>query len=339
MGSARIEILDQGEFQAEEGELLLREALRNRIGFPYDCNSGGCGSCQFELVSGGVEDAWSAAPGLSERARSRGRRLACQSRVTGDCAIKVRLKPEFVPTHPPALHSARYEGCRPLTSDMAEYRFRCDGSADFLPGQYAMLRLPGVSGDRAYSMSNLPNADGLWTFIIKHISGGQGSGVLAEKIRPGDLIGLDGPYGLSFLRPDADHDIVCIGGGSGISPLKSICSAAVRHPPLDNRTIHLFYGARTPSDLPIDRTFREDPQLAERVTVVPAISEASHGTSWSGETGMIHEVLHRWLETVGDAKRFEYYFCGPPPMIDAVRRLLQIDLRVPETQLHADSFV
>jgi len=339
MSSAKIEIGDGAYFHAELGENLLREALRNGLGFPYDCNSGGCGSCQFELVEGDVADLWEAAPGLSPRARSSGRRLACQSRITGDCTIKARFKPNFVPVRQPITRSARLTTRRQLTHNMAEYTFQCEGKADFLPGQYAMLRLPGVSGDRAYSMSNQPNPEGLWRFIVKQVPGGQGTTVLAEALEVGESIELDGPYGMAYLKPETGRDVVCIGGGSGLSPLKSICSAAAREPALNERQIHLFYGARTSSDVCIDQAFDGDPLVRDRIRVVPAVSEVETDGSWTGERGLIHEVVRRWLKGAEDALSYDYYFCGPPQMSDAVRGLLQLEFRVPAAQLHADSFV
>ena len=64
------------DFEQDAGDTVLRAALRAGIGFPYECNAGGCGSCRFELVSGGVDVLWSAAPGLTERDRRKGRQLA-----------------------------------------------------------------------------------------------------------------------------------------------------------------------------------------------------------------------------------------------------------------------
>lgn len=339
MSTARIEIIGGGEFQSETGENLLREALRNEQGFPYDCNSGGCGSCQVEIVKGEVADLWEQAPGLSPRARSSGRRLACQSQIVGDCTVKVRQKPEYRPMIHPVVRSARLEERRQLTHDMAEYTFWCDGEAEFLPGQYAMLRLPNVDGDRAYSMSNRPNADGLWSFIVKRVPGGQGTKVLSEDLQIGNSIQMDGPYGMSYLKPDEQRDIICIGGGSGISPLKSICSAAVRDPLRQERKIYLFYGGRTPSDICVDQAFNGDDLVRERVEIIPAVSDAAAAASWPGEQGYIHEVARRWLESAGNPLNYDYYFCGPPRMIDAVNGLLQLELRVPAKQLHADSFV
>jgi len=337
--TARVQIEGGASFRCDAGQNLLRAALREGLGFPYECNSGGCGNCHFELLEGELTELWEAAPGLTPPARAAGRRLACQSVVTGDCRIKVRLKPAFVSVKVAALRSARLVARKALTPDMAEYVFECEGAADFLPGQYALLSLPGVTGDRAYSMSNLPNPEGRWSFIIKRTPNGSGTTFLAERLREGDCISLDGPYGLAYLRPEAPRDLVCVGGGSGLSPLKSILAAAVREPALANRRIVLFYGGRTPSDICIDQLLDEDAAMRGRVEMIPAISDASSVASWGGERGFIHEVLQRWLDHGRRAVEHEYYFCGPPPMTDAVQRLLMLDRRVPAAQLHFDRFL
>ncbi|MBP8267532.1 MAG: 2Fe-2S iron-sulfur cluster binding domain-containing protein, partial [Zoogloea sp.] len=64
---------DGSTFEQHEGDTLLRAALRAGIGLSYECNSGGCGGCKFELLQGEVETLWADAPGLSERDRRRGR--------------------------------------------------------------------------------------------------------------------------------------------------------------------------------------------------------------------------------------------------------------------------
>lgn len=341
MTAARVQIAGGAEVLCQDGETLLRAALRQGLGFPYECVSGGCGSCQFELLEGDVEDVWADAPGLSAEARAARRRLACQSRVSADCRIKVRLKPQYVPPSQPVVREARYVGRRALTADMAEYTFHCDGPANFLPGQFAMLRLPGVVGDRAYSMSNLPNSQGHWSFIIKKVPNGRGTAVLDQSLREADTITLDGPYGTAHFRPERDRDIVCVGGGSGLSPLKSILSAAVREKSLEGRRIHLFYGGRTPSDICVDTLLNEDALLKARVDVISACSSADVGADWQGKRGFIHDVLNDWMDkdAPSDAKDCEFYFCGPPPMTDAVQKLLVLERKVPMQQIHFDRFV
>jgi hypothetical protein len=113
---------------------------------------------------------------------------------------------------------------------MAEYTFQCEGKADFLPGQYAMLRLRGVSGDRAYSMSNQLSPDGLWRFIVKRVPGGQETTVLAEALEIGESIELDGPYG---RRTWAPKDERLIGRAPHGHWRTMIFIAALRHDRID----------------------------------------------------------------------------------------------------------
>lgn len=332
--SFSIKIDGTGEEFSVANDTLLGAALRQGLGFPYECNSGGCGSCMFEVVSGEVKELWPDAPGLSARARERGRRLACQCEPASDCVIKVRLKSDYVPLHRPARVAATLVEARKLTHDLTEFCFQTPEPADFLPGQFALLHLPNVEGARAYSMSNLSTDGGTWNFIIRHVPKGRGTAVLFTQLKTGDQIKIDGPYGLAYLRPESPRDIVCIGGGSGLSPMVSIVRAAVRDPRLIDRKITFFYGARTPNDLCIEELLARDPLMAERATVIPAISTPTEG--WQGEQGFIHEVMQKKL--AAGFENYEFYCCGPPPMTDAIQRLLLLDKRVPAQQLHFDRF-
>lgn len=324
-------------FPCSEDDTILRAALRAGLGHPYECNSGGCGSCLFDLVQGEVVDHWPEAPGLSARSRAKGRRLACQSSPRGDCTIATRMKPHCVPVITPQRRSAVLKGVKLLTHDMGLFTFKTEDAADFKPGQYALLNLPGVEGARAYSMSNLPNADGCWEFIIKRMRGGRGTGVLFDQVEPGDRIVLDGPYGMAYLRTDSPRDIVCIGGGSGLSPLMSILSLAVRKEDAQDQRIHLFYGARTPADACVEQLLEQDPLLSARVHRVTAISDQGPDL-WTGERGFIHEIVGRWFAQGHDPMAHDFYFCGPPPMTNAVQHLL-LEAKVPVNQVHYDRFL
>ena len=149
---------DGSRFTPQGPDTILRAALRAGLGMAYECNSGGCGSCKFELLDGQVESLWETAPGLTDRDRRKNKHLACQCRALGDVRIKAAFSAEYAPKIKPRRQTAKLVGQRDITHDIREFRFVTDGDADFLAGQYAMLELPGVTGSRAYSMSNLGNA-------------------------------------------------------------------------------------------------------------------------------------------------------------------------------------
>jgi len=325
-------------FTCEPGDGLLRAALRSGIGLPYECGSGGCGTCRVQVVDGQIEDLWPGAPGLSQRQRDRGFRLACQSRPLSDCTLRVRAPLRSSDTPRPARRPARLVSCRQLTADMSEFTFQTGNHASFAAGQFALLALPGVIGDRAYSMCNLPNDDGLWSFVIKRMADGSGSAALFDRIAVGDEIVLDGPYGVAYLRDDTPRNIVGIAGGSGLSPVLSILSAAARSPHRGTRRLKLFYGGRNPADLCAPAMIDRDPQMRGEVECITAISDQNFAGEWNGERGFIHEVVRRRLDAQGDPAQNDYYFCGPPAMTEAVQRML-LDLHVPTTQTFYDRFV
>jgi toluene monooxygenase electron transfer component len=325
------------EYRCASDDTLLRAALRAGLGMPYECNAGSCGTCKVELVEGQITSLRPDAPGLGERDRARNRVLACQAQPGTDCRIKVRLRPENVPLHRPARFSATLAGVRDLTHDMREFTFKAAGAPGFLPGQYALFYLPGLAAPRTYSMSNVDDGTGTWQFIVRRVPGGTGTVTLFDKVAVGDEVMLDGPYGLAYLRPDSPRDMVLVGGGSGLAPMLSLARGAVAEPRLAGRNIHVFYGARTLRDLCGATELEALPGFGSRITFTPVLSH--HGDdsveTWDGAKGFVHEVAR---EFVGERwADFEYYFAGPPPMAEAVQKML-IEKRVPYPQVHFDSF-
>lgn len=322
-------------FDCATDDTITRAALRAGIGMPYECNVGSCGTCKVELVSGAVESAWAEAPALSERDRLKNRVLGCQSHPKGDCTIKVRIAEQYLPMHPPMQFSARQSLMRDITHDIREFHFETTHPCAFLPGQYALLTLPGVQGQRAYSMSNVV-VDGdasTWQFQIKRIPGGQGTAVLFEQLCIGDLVGIDGPFGSGYLREDSPRDVVCIAGGSGISPMLSIARAMIHSPKMTMRKLYFFYGGRALQDICGEAELQELPGFAERLFYYPSLSTPE--AEWRGHVGFVHENV---LPTIGGtAADFEYYFAGPPLMTQATQRLLMQN-KVPLTQMHFDQF-
>ena len=335
---ATIRIDGSESYECEIGDTVLRAALRAGLPFPYECNVGQCGSCRFELLDGEIEDLWPGAPALNERDRRKGRKLGCQSMPLGNCTIKLRPDPNCVPRHHPTRQVVELIGVEDVTHDIREFRFRGDGPAIFQPGQYALLEIAGVTGLRAYSMCNNANEDGEWHFLIKRVSEGAGTSVLFDDFETGCKVSIDAPYGLAYLRDAVARDIVCIAGGSGLSPLISIARAASVSPVLAERRLRFFFGGRGPADICGEDYLRSLPGYAERMTYQAAISvpelDARH--AWVGYVGFVHELVFDALgANLGD---YEYYLAGPPPMLQATLQMLVMDHKVPLEQVHYDRF-
>ncbi|WP_300440950.1 2Fe-2S iron-sulfur cluster-binding protein [Zoogloea sp.] len=325
-------------FDCAPGDTLLRAGLRAGLGMPYECGVGACGCCRCEVIEGEVADQWPEAPGLSDRDRRKGRVLACQTRPLGDARIRLRLDPRIEPVVRPARRTARLAAVNDITHDIREFVFRSDAPADFLPGQYAMLALPGLDRERAYSMANLPNGAGEWHFRIRRVIGGGASEALFSQLAPGAEIGLDGPYGMAWLRTDSPRDIVCIAGGSGLAPMLSVARGVAAEPSLAGRRVDFFYGGRTPADICGQPELAALPGFGEAIHYHAAVSDAdaAHRAGWSGQIGPIHQLVESTLgERLGSA---EFYLAGPPPMVEALQQLLQLTHKLPPERIHFDRF-
>lgn len=330
------------QFPCAADDTIMRAALRAGVGLPYECNVGACGTCKVELVEGEVESNWPGAPGLTERDIGRKKVLGCQSRPLGDCVVKARNMPQYAEASVPRRFQATLAATRDITHDLREFSFTLPEPIDFLPGQYALLYLPGVDGPRAYSMSNIAgsnNAQGQasWEFQIKRTPGGAATGALFDRLAGGESITIDGPYGLAYLRTDRARDIVCIAGGSGLAPVMSIARGVAANPAMAGTKVHLFYGGRAARDICGEDMLRALPGYGERFFFHPIVSMpgSDGGGEWTGKVGFVHELA---LETIGMAlPEHEIYFAGPPAMAQAVQRML-MEQKVPGAQIHFDAF-
>jgi toluene monooxygenase electron transfer component len=331
---ARISLSDGDEaFECAPGDTILRAALRAGVGMSYSCNVGSCGNCRFELLEGHVTHLRQAPPAWTEKDRARNRWLGCQAAPEGDCRVKFRRDPAAVLPVRPAPRTGVLVARRDLNHDIAEFAIRVTGDPAFLPGQYALLSLPDVTGPRVYSMSNLPNDQGLWEFQIRRVPGGAATTALFDRLRPGDALSLDGPYGLAYLRTDAPRDLVLIAGGSGLSPMASIARGALAAPALAGRGIHVFFGGRGPADAQAAAFLADLDPGRLQLTVVLSNPEQAKG--WTGPTGFVHAVAGDALgATLRDC---EIYFAGPPAMATAVQAMLH-GHGVPRDQIHFDEF-
>ena len=187
---------------------------------------------------------------------------------------------------------------------------------------------------RAYSMSNLPNAEGDWDFMVRKVPHGRVSALLFDSLRPGDRIAIDAPLGLAHWRDEDRRDVVCIAGGSGMAPIVSIANAAAMLGSSE-RPIWLFYGGRGPADLPAFDEWLLDPAKV-RVRAAVSAPELADAVAWTGERGLVHELVGRTL--TGDLAAHRYYLAGPPPMIETAVRMLMVEHKVPAQQIHYDRF-
>jgi len=155
-------------------------------------------------------------------------------------------------------------------------------------------------------------------------------------LKPGDTVTAIGPYGDFHIKP-TQREIVYIGGGAGMAPLRAHLSHLFETEGT-HRRVSYWYGARSRQEIYYEDYFENLAASHPNFSFHLALSAPLPEDNWTGLTGFIHEVaLQHYLHDHPDPKAAEYYLCGPPMMIKAVTKMLD-DLGVPEQQIAYDTF-
>jgi propane monooxygenase reductase subunit len=168
--------------------------------------------------------------------------------------------------------------------------------------------------------------------VIKVYPDGLFSHLLETAVRPGDRLQLQGPFGVFTLRDGYANDLVFVGGGAGMAPILSLLRALAEQG--SQRKITYYYGARRARDLCFVEELSGLQEELPNFRFVPALSEPDEAEGWTGEVGLITDVVKRHES---DLKEAHAYLCGPPPMVEAAMPLLAA-LGVPEQRIYFDKF-
>lgn len=319
-------------FKAKPGQTLLEAAQDAGVGFPCDCKVGTCGTCRYRLLDGRIAELNSSAVCLSGEDFQNGWRLGCQSVARSDLSIFLPgLVSEIGP--PPTLFEAEIASVKPLTHDIVELRLKLNRPIVFVAGQYADLQTEDVEGARSYSFAEAapPGGSDQPCFHVRRVTGGAFTEWLFGENRVGYGITLRGPLGQFRLR-NVDAPIICVGGGTGLAPLKCLLEQAAR----DNcaRPVTLLYGARTQADLYCrDEIVRIAQHWPMPFEFVPVLSMEPEGSDWRGARGLVGDKLAE----VPRLAESQIYLCGPPPMVDAAE-LIALGHGVSKEAILADRF-
>jgi Na+-transporting NADH:ubiquinone oxidoreductase subunit F len=202
---------------------------------------------------------------------------------------------------------------------------------------------------RAYSMANYPAEKNLIKLNIRiatppwdnvrnqfmNVPSGLCSTYVFSR-KPGDKVVISGPYG-DFHIKNTGSEMVYIGGGAGMAPLRSHIFHLFRTLKTV-RKVSYWYGARSLREVFYEDEFRAIEKQFPNFTFNLALSEPLPEDNWTGYTGFIHRVLlQNYLCKHEEPEDIEYYFCGPPLMNAAVIRTLD-SLGVPKENIAFDDF-
>lgn len=372
-GNVEIVINDEKTITVPSGDKLLQTLANHGVFLASACGGGGsCAQCKCIVREGGGAMLATEASHFSRREEKEGWRLSCQVPVKQDMRIEV---PEDV--FGVKQWECTVESNPNVATFIKELTLRLPEGEDvnFRAGGYVQLEAPPhhvyykdfdiqpeYRGDwerfgffnleskvtepviRAYSMANYPEEKGIVKFNIriatpppgsKGIPPGQMSSYVFS-LKPGDKITVYGPFG-EFFAKDTDAEMVFIGGGAGMAPMRSHIFDQLRRLK-SKRKISFWYGARSLRECfyteEYDQLAEENPNFTWHL----ALSDPQPEDNWNGLTGFIHNVLYeQYLKDHPAPEDCEYYMCGPPMMNAACIKML-LDLGVERDNILLDDF-
>jgi Na+-transporting NADH:ubiquinone oxidoreductase subunit F len=339
--------------------------------------SGTCGMCKCQITEGGGSILPTETGFFTRKEQQNHWRLACQVKIREDMTVKVpesvmgikkwecevvsnRNVATFIKEFVVRLPEGEFMDFAPggyVQIDVPKYEtsfkdFQIEEHFREDWDQFKMWDLKVKNREetyRAYSMANYPAEKNLiklniriatppWDRMKKqflNVPSGLCSSYIFSR-NPGDKVTISGPYG-EFHIKDTDSEMIYIGGGAGMAPLRSHIFHLF-NTLKTGRKVTYWYGARSLREVFYEEEFRDIEKKFPNFTFNLALSEPLPEDNWTGYTGFIHRVLlDNYLCSHEEPEDIEYYFCGPPQMNDAVVRTLD-NMGVPKENIAFDDF-
>jgi Na+-transporting NADH:ubiquinone oxidoreductase subunit F len=373
-GVVEMIVNDDRNFQVPAGAKLLTALSNVGLYLPGGCGGKGtCGQCRVKVLQGGGPMLPTESGLIGRQEAAEHVRLGCQVTVREN--IRVRIPDEVFGVRKWECTVRSTRGLSTFIKEIVLELPRGE-HVPFRAGGYVQIECPRYSAKfsdfdiepefrddwdrhnlwrfqagtktpttRAYSMANYPEEKGIILLNIGIAIPPPGSGenvppgVVSSylfNLQPGDAVTIAGPYG-EFYAKDTENEMVFIGGGTGMAPLRSHIFDQLKRIKTD-RKISFWFGVRSKRDLFYHEEFERLAAEHPNFSYVVALSEPKSDDDWDGPVGFIHQVAYDQLLAAHDApEACEYYMCGPPLMISAVQRMLT-DLGVPEENVMFDDF-
>ena len=353
--------------------LRLLEVLNGAgIAVPSACaGAGTCGLCRVKTTGAGEALPTERAL-LSRQELKDGTRLACQIVIRD--ALEVTVPDEIFGVTHLACTVASTASLTPLIREIVltppagtAFNFRAGGFVQVTAPPYRLayssievdpahaaqwerlgLRQLAVHSTepvtRAYSVAGRPQDKGSIVLNIRLATPPPARpdvppGIVSSwlfGLRTGDPVAVSGPYG-HFGATDTDREMIFIGGGVGMAPLRAIIHDELESK-RSNRRMSFWYGARSRGELFYVDEFEDLARRHSNFRWTPALSEPGAQDNWQGAVGFIHDVVFRdYLKDHPAPEECEYYLCGPPLMIEAVYSMLE-SCGVERTSIFNDDF-
>ncbi|NKQ51357.1 1,6-dihydroxycyclohexa-2,4-diene-1-carboxylate dehydrogenase [Amycolatopsis sp. K13G38] len=286
-------------------------SYRQRINIPLDCRDGACGTCKAFCESGDYDGGTYIEDALTAAEAGEGYVLPCSMKPRSDLVLRIASTSAVAKTE-----AAAYTGTLTGLDRLSPTTFALTveipdrDKLAFLPGQYVNITVPGTGEARSYSFSNAPDDKSL-TFLVKLTPGGVMSDYLTGRASVGDEITFAGPNGSFFLR-ETGRPVLLLAGGTGLAPILSILRTMRAQG--SRRPAHLVYGVSTDDDLVELDTIADLAAGIEGLTWDYCVSDPASPVPNKGYVMSLIRDEHLYGGDVA------VYLCGPPPMVEAVRK-------------------
>jgi Na+-transporting NADH:ubiquinone oxidoreductase subunit F len=343
-GDVRILVNHQKEIKVPAGGKLLNALAAEGIFVSSACGGGGtCAQCKVKVMSGGGEILATEKNHINKAQAREGCRLSCQVAVKQDMEIEV---PEE------ALETKRWlckvRSNRNVATFIKELVLELEEHSREDWNKFDRWSIDSVVTEpviRAYSMANYPGEKGIIMLNVRvatpppRAPKGTPPGKMSSYIfnlKAGDEVTISGPYGEFFIK-ETPAEKIYIGGGAGMAPLRSHIFELFKNMNT-NCKVSYWYGGRSCRELFYMEDFEELQKKNPNFSLHIALSEPQPEDNWTGLKGFIHQVLlNEYLSKHPAPEDCEYYICGPPMMLKAVRDMLS-NLGVEPENIAFDDF-
>ena len=179
---------------------------------------------------------------------------------------------------------------------------------EFTPGQFIMLTIPGVGESPFTPASSCFETERLEVTVLRQ-PGGRNTSAL-HQMKPGDMLGVRGPFGHGYpLEKFKGNEVYVVGGGVGMAPMRSLMLALL-HEADQYKRIILRYGARSP-ELRMYKELCKSWETDPRVDAVYTVDVADE--TWTHNVGVVTTILKP--EDIQDVENAFSIGCGPPIML------------------------
>lgn len=320
----------QTQFEASADETILEAALRQGYNLPNACQSGMCGTCVAQVVSGEVQMGEYDDCALTDEDAAEGMVLLCACHAQSDVVLDLPAY-EGAKAIAPRTMPARVAHID-VRGKMALLRLALPKSPPFKfhAGQYADILYKGAV--RSYSLANAPSDNGVMEFHVRLREGGVFSPALfSGSLKVGDVLRVRAPLGAFTLNENSDKPLIFIATGTGFAPIKSLLHHLRDTQP--SRSVHIYHGAQTADGLYDEAALRELLYQLPNARYTPVLSRADD--AWQGARGYTTEHV---VQDYADLSGYEVYACGSMDMIRASKEAFTAQRGLPETAFYCDAF-